>query len=109
MEALQIIAAIAISAALMILIWSIKALLMHLASRARPTRDGFVLTEIENASELENTVRCILWQRRRLGLDIDIYIVDEGMDDEERHMAEIFSRENDCVKIVFGEMNNISE
>ncbi|NLW65136.1 MAG: hypothetical protein GXY26_02745 [Clostridiales bacterium] len=100
METLQIITAVIISAAFMLLLWSIKALLMRLAARAEATRDGFILTGTVSAAELENTVRCLLWKRSRLGQNFDIVILDEGLDEEKRQMAEIFSRENSCVKII---------
>lgn len=109
MEVLQIIVAIAISAAFMFLLWSIKSLLMNLAARAEETKKGFVLDATQSAAELENAVRCLLWQRSRLGQNFDIYIVGEGLDEEKLRMAEIFSRENDCVKIISSRLKNNSE
>lgn len=109
MEALQIIAAIAISAAFMLFLWSIKAVLMRLAVRAEKTKEGFVLAETKSAAEMEYAVRSLLWQRSRLGQNFDIYIVGEGLDEEKLRMAEIFSRENDCVKIISSRLSNNSE
>lgn len=109
MEALQVIAAVLISAAFMFLLWGIKALLMNLAARAEMSSGSFVLTGTESAAELENIVRCLLWQRKRLGQKFDIIIIDQGLDEEKRRMAEIFSKENDCVKIFLSPLKNNTE
>lgn len=103
METLKIVAVIAVSAVLMLLLWNIKAALYR--SLPKNEEPDFPTLEVRNAAELEYAVRRMMWLRKRDGLADNIIIDCEGYDGEMLQMARIFAREHDYIKLI----NNSSE
>lgn len=98
METLRIIAVIMLSAAIVLLLWSIKAALY----RRIPNKEKseFITFEVGNAAELEFAVRRMIWLRKRDGATENIIIDCEGYDSEMLQMARIFARELEYIELI---------
>lgn len=103
METLKIIAVIAISAVLMLLLWYIKAAIYR--RMPKKEKQDFLTFEVGNAAELEFAVRRMMWIRKRDGVTDNIVIDCEGYNGEMLQMAKIFAREFEYIKLI----NNSSE
>lgn len=99
MNALQIIAVVIFIVGLMFVIWSIATLLYGSIHKDGTAEVSLVIRGVNDAQQLEHVVRSLMWQRSRIGLASLIIIVDDGLSDEARQMAEIYAEENDFIEI----------
>lgn len=99
MTTLQIISVVILSAGLMFILWRIRSLLLDSIRKDGKAEISLVVRGVTDARQLEQVVRSLMWQRSRIGLASLIIIVDDGMSDEARRMAEIFAEENDYIQI----------
>lgn len=100
MNTMQIVCAILLSSAFMILIFWLRSALIKTTRGNFQAEVYFVLSGVKKASDLEQIIRSLIRHRSRIKPISNIIIIDDGLSDELRRMAEIFAEENDFIEIV---------
>ena len=96
---LRILFAFAAAAALMILLWLIRGVMLIPVRVGANERLSVVVTVTGAAPELENTVDALLWLRRNGTLRAQILVRDAGMEPNTRQAAELLERRG-TVKLI---------
>jgi hypothetical protein len=96
---LKIILSIAVAAALIIFIWYLRGILLTPVPLGKNMSISAVVRVCGSCRELEATADALLWLVRNGTLPVDIILVDAGMDEESRKVAEFLARDNRCIKL----------
>ncbi len=101
---IELIFALAISGILMYCIWYICGTFHLPVSITEGMKIDVQIRVSGQKAELEKTVRDLLWLRENGALDADITIIDLGMDEETKFIAEILTRNNSRVYLAKGDV-----
>lgn len=96
---LRILFAFAAAAALMMLLWLIRGVMLTPVRVGANERLSIVITVTGAAPELENTVDALLWLSRNGTLRAQVLVRDAGMEQNTRRAAELLERRGD-VKLI---------
>lgn len=96
---IKILAALLVTAALMLLLWYLRGAVLTPVKPGRNQRLSVVVSVTGSAPGLENTVDALLWLSANGTLPAEVVIRDAGMDAETRGTAEILSRRG-TVKLI---------
>jgi len=89
-----------VSAALFLLIWTLRGRMLSPIVLGENMRLEIILTVCGDAPELENAVNCLLWLKKNGTLSGDIILQDKGMDGETLKIAEAFFK-NEELSIIY--------
>ena len=96
---LRILFAFAAAAALMMLMWLVRGVMLTPVRMGENERLSVVITVTGAAPELENTVNALLWLSRNGTLRAQVLVRDAGMEQNTRQAAELLERRGD-VKLI---------
>lgn len=96
---LRILFAFAAAAALMLLLWLLRGVMLTPVRVGANESISVVLTVSGEAPELENTVDALLWLNQNGTLRAQLFVRDAGMDSETRQSAELLERRG-AVKLI---------
>ncbi|MCM1149856.1 MAG: hypothetical protein NC319_07210 [Butyricicoccus sp.] len=96
---LRLIFAFAAAAALMLLLWLLRGVMLTPVRAGANERLSVVITVTGSAPELENTVDALLWLRQNGTLRAQVLVRDAGMEQETRRAAELLERRG-AVKLI---------
>lgn len=96
---LRILFAFAAAAALMILLWLVRGVMLTPVRAGTNERLSVVITVTGAAPELENTVDALLWLSQNGTLRAQVLVRDAGMEQNTRQAAELLERRG-AVKLI---------
>lgn len=96
---LKLIFAFAAAAALMMLLWLLRGVMLTPVRAGVNERLSVVITVTGSAPELENTVDALLWLSQNGTLRAQVLVRDAGMEEETRRAAELLERRG-VVKLI---------
>ncbi len=100
---IELIFAVAISGILMYCIWFICGTFHSPITLTEGTKIEVQIHVSGHETSLEKTVKDLLWFRENGVMDADITIIDSGMDEETKFIAEILTRNNNRVYLAKGD------
>lgn len=95
----KIILSVAVAAALIIFFWYLRGILLTPVPLGRNMSISTVVSISGSSPELEATADGLLWLIRNGTLPVYIMLVDAGMDEETRTVAENLARDNTHIKL----------
>lgn len=96
---LKLLFAFAAAAALMLLLWLLRGVMLTPVRAGANERLSVVITVTGAAPELENTVDALLWLSQNGTLRAQVLVRDAGMEEETRRAAELLERRG-AVKLI---------
>ncbi len=100
MDSLSLVLALVFSAAIIILMWSVKGLLLRPVKGGKNVGIKVLITVDGHAPSLEHTAAGLKWLRSSGWMRHDVLIVDRGMDPETFKIADRLSASEDFVLLM---------